>query len=70
MGTVARRPLGPPSAWRGASPPAPSLTKSAMREFRKHPLQTLAFLTAAAAMARLALTPARKPHRINPDDAP
>jgi hypothetical protein len=41
-----------------------------MKEFRRHPLQTLAFLAAAAAMARLALAPARKPRQIIPDDAP
>jgi hypothetical protein len=46
-----------PSAWRGLPSPPASLAKNVVREFREHPLQTIAFLAAAAAIARLALKP-------------
>jgi hypothetical protein len=52
-----------PSAWRGLQNPASSriaLSRSVAKEFQKHPIETLGFIAAAIAMARLAFTPSKK----------
>ena len=54
---------GAPSAWRGLQTSTSSrktLGESVAREFQEHPWQTLGFIAAAIALARLALAPSKK----------
>lgn len=54
--------LSAPSAWRGSSRKEQdvSLPSALMKEISQHPLQTLAFVAAGIAMARLAFAPRQR----------
>jgi hypothetical protein len=59
-----------PSAWRGLQNPTSSRTtlpRSIAKEFREHPIETIGFIAAAIALARLALMPSKKQPAMSED---